>query len=164
VDAIELLEAQHVAIADLVEEVEACRTTPRLQRCLIDLADAIAVHVELEERIFNPAVRARRSEDILLELLEEHRAIKQLTVEISTMDVGDDAFEPRWEVLEEQLLAHFDDEERALFPRVRRVFSPEELRGLAERMEALAARLRAGGDPRRHLTDAFQASEAPPAH
>lgn len=98
-------------------------------------ADLLMAHVTVEERIFYPAVKERRTKDILLESLEEHLSLKRLLADLDGMSSGDEHFEPKLHVLYEQAHHHHEEEEEHLFPKVTQLMGQEELSALGERME-----------------------------
>ena len=51
-------------------------------RLLAEVGDELTVHIASEEEIFYPAVRAKRTEDVLLESLEEHLSLKRLLADL----------------------------------------------------------------------------------
>src|SRR6185436_1742807 len=71
-DAIEMLEEQHRDVEDLFEELESADAADK-QDLFDELADQLAVHTLIEEMHFYPAVRAKRTSDILDESLEEDK-------------------------------------------------------------------------------------------
>jgi hypothetical protein len=146
-DAIEMLEEQHRDLEDLFEELEAADASDK--RDLFDeIADQISVHAVIEERHFYPAVRARRTEDILLESLEEHLSIKRLLADLLQLDPRNQLFEPKLKVLKEQIEHHVKEEEEELFPKVRKVLDRKQLLALAEDMTVTQEDLLDAGDPR----------------
>lgn len=70
-DAIALLNEQHDEVDELFAKAEKARNPETKRRLFVKLADALAMHAAIEEKIFYPAVNARRTEDLLLEALEE---------------------------------------------------------------------------------------------
>jgi hemerythrin-like domain-containing protein len=149
VNAIDLLERQHREVEALFEKLEdagdgAKQTKERLCR---DLSDQLAVHAELEERIFYPESRQEDTEDLLRESVEEHLSMKRLLAEILEGGTESAQLMARMKVLKEQVEHHVEEEEQELFPRVRRTRSREELEELGERMEELAEELFDEGEP-----------------
>lgn len=148
-NAIDLLEQQHREVEELFEELEgagenAKKTRERLCR---ELADALAVHAEIEEKLFYPESKQENTEEILRESLEEHLSMKRLLADIIEGEPDDDQFDARIEVLKEQVEHHVEEEEKELFPKVRKALSREELEDLGTRMQSLAEELEAEGEP-----------------
>jgi hemerythrin superfamily protein len=155
VNAIELLEKQHREVEELFEEFDdagggARKTKERLCR---DISDQLAIHAEIEEKIFYPEAKQENTEALLRESVEEHLSMKRLVAEI--MEGGTDAeqFMARMKVLHEQVERHVQAEEKELFPKVRKACSREELEDLGARMEKLAGDLLEEGDPSSRIPD-----------
>lgn len=85
------------------------------------LADSLAAHITVEEEIFYPAVKARRTEEILLESLEEHLSLKRVLADLLDVDSADQKFSPKLHVLAEQAEHHHKEEEEHLFPKVKKI-------------------------------------------
>src|SRR6266542_242892 len=88
-NAIDLLEKQHREVEELFEDFDdagdgARKTKERLCR---DVSDQLAVHAEIEEKLFYPESKQEDTEEILRESVEEHLAMKRLLAEI--MEGGD---------------------------------------------------------------------------
>jgi hemerythrin superfamily protein len=147
IDAIELLEQQHREVEELFEELEETSGV-RKRRQFLEIADKLAVHATIEERDFYPAVRATKTEAILLESLEEHLGIKRVLADLLAVDVDDDTFDAKVKVLKEQVEHHVEEEEDELFPKVRQLLDKEMLIAIAQQMIATQEELIAEGMPR----------------
>ena len=158
-DAIEMLEEQHRDVEDLFDELESAEASDK-QDLFDELADQLAVHAAIEELHFYPAVRARRTEDILLESLEEHRTIKRLLADLLQLDPRNEDFAPKVQVLKQQVELHVKEEEDELFPKVRKVLDRKQLIALAEDMSVTQENLLDAGDPRQRVR--WQGEEAAP--
>jgi hemerythrin superfamily protein len=140
-----LLKDQHKRIGSLfrrVIEADACNKPALFEQ----LADVLVLHTDLEEHCFYPAVRARRTEDILLESLEEHWIMKRVLEQLFELVPDDPAFDARLRVLHELIENHFEEEESELFPKVGRGFGNEALGALGVELSQLADRLTAERD------------------
>ena len=149
-DAIEMLEEQHRDVEDLFDELESAGASDK-QDLFDELADQLAVHALIEEMHFYPAVKARRTEDILLESLEEHLSIKRLLADLLQLDPSNELFAAKLEVLKEQVEHHVAEEEDDLFPKVRKVLDHKQLVALAEDMSVTQENLLDSGDPRQRV-------------
>src|SRR5687767_7135830 len=149
-DAIEMLEEQHRDVEDLFDELESAEAADK-QDLFDELADQLAVHSAIEELHFYPAVKASRTEEILLESLEEHLTIKRLLADLMQLDPRNEAFEPKVKILKEQVELHVKDEEDQLFPQVRKILDRKQLVALAEDMSLTQENLLDAGDPRQRV-------------
>ena len=146
-NAIDLLVTQHRQMEAALEALLDAPPDRRLEQFL-STADLLMAHVIVEETRFYPAVRARRTEDILLESLEEHLSLKRLVADLLDLPADDRRFEPKLHVLEEQARHHHHEEEDHLFPKVRNLLSEEELGRLGRDMLEDERVLLQGGQPR----------------
>lgn len=135
-DAIELLTTQHRQMEAAFARALAAEGDERRTR-FQQAADVLMSHVSIEERLFYPAVKGRRTEDILLESLEEHLSLKRLIADLLELSVEDEHFEAKLHVLEEQAEHHHQEEEEQLFPKVKKLLSKDELAELGKQMQAM---------------------------
>jgi hemerythrin superfamily protein len=149
-DAIEMLEEQHRDVEDLFEELESAEASDK-QDLFDELADQLTVHATIEEQHFYPAVRAKRTEDILLESLQEHLSIKRLLADLLQLDPRNEEFDPKIKVLQEQVQHHVQEEEEELFPKARKVLDQKQLVAIAEDMIVMQEKLLDAGDPRERV-------------
>jgi hemerythrin superfamily protein len=158
--AIDLLESQHREVEDLFEQLEDAESDDECEQLFVQLADKLAMHAKIEETHFYPAVRANRTEEILDESLEEHLAIKRVLADLIAMELDDDTFDAKLKVLQEEVEHHVDEEENELFPKVRNIFSDDELIAIGQEMMAMQAELE-DKDPRLEVPKEVAAA-APP--
>lgn len=147
-NAIDLLESQHREVEALFPKIEKARSGAAKGRLFEEIADKLAVHAAIEEHHFYPAVKAKRTEDILLEALEEHLAIKRVLADLLDTDVEDESFDAKVTVLKEQVEHHVGEEESDLFPKVRKLLSGDELEAIGQAMTEEQDELEEQGDPR----------------
>jgi hemerythrin superfamily protein len=158
--AIDLLDSQHREVEALFAKLEKADGGERKQKVFTEIADKLAVHASVEEQVFYPAVKARRTEDILLESLEEHLGIKRVLADLIDIDATDETFDAKAKVLKEQVEHHVGEEEDDLFPKVKKIFDEETLIALAGEMALLQDKLLMEGSPR--LAVLTQTEEAAP--
>jgi hemerythrin superfamily protein len=107
------------------------------------------MHATIEEKHFYPAIKERRTEDILLEALEEHLGIKRVIADLLKIDPSDETFDAKIKVLKEQVEHHVEEEESDLFPKVKKIFDRDELTAIAALMQSTMKTLQAKGEPRK---------------
>ena len=150
-DALSLLTEQHEEVDSLIEILEGDGDKADRQEAFVDLSNKLAAHATIEEKIFYPAVMAKQTEDMLREAVEEHLSVKRVLADMMKIDVDDEQFEAKLSVLKEQLEHHaHEEEEDELFPKVRKIFSAEELQGLGNDMVAMFETL-LEGEPRQNV-------------
>jgi hemerythrin superfamily protein len=144
-NAIELLEAQHFEVEGLFDKLRRARSgrMPLFNQ----IADALAIHGEIEERIFYPAVKAPQTEEILEHSLEEHMQVKWAIAEIMGLDENDEEFRDRCRDLADDVQHHVAEERHELFPKVRKLFGEEKLDELGDEMEQMVKDLFSEGAP-----------------
>ena len=141
-NAIDLLEQQHRELADLFELIGEAKGRDKAALAA-ELADALAAHTAIEERIFYPRALDAGTEDMLREAVEEHLSAKRLLADLLESGPSDPQFAAKIEVLREQIEHHVEEEEGELFPVVRRHLK-DQLEEIGAEMEALYADLSQG--------------------
>jgi hemerythrin superfamily protein len=138
VDAIELLKKDHRTVDDLFKRIEkagsgATKTKRNLAERIIK---ELSVHAVVEETVFYPAVREASDEirDDVLESLEEHHIVKWVLNELDGMDPEHERFDAKATVLAEMVRHHVEEEEKELFPKVRKALDAETRKELGEVM------------------------------
>lgn len=131
-DVLELLTEQHRQVDDLIEKLEtAALDAADRSTTFRQLADSLAAHTAMEEQLFYPTVRAKQTEDQLLEFTEEHLAIKRVLADLLRDGIEAERFAAKLAVLKEEFSHHAHaEEERKLFPEVRRLLSADEFEAL----------------------------------
>ncbi|MDQ3367095.1 MAG: hemerythrin domain-containing protein [Myxococcota bacterium] len=138
IDALELLAAQHAEVESLIDEIEDSEDPEEKRALFIELADNLAAHATIEEKIFYPAVMADRTHEQLIEATEEHLAAKRLLADMIALDVDDEHFDAKLKVLKESVRHHaHDEEEDQLFPIVRKMMNKDELAALGNELIAM---------------------------
>lgn len=139
-NALDLLTEQHAEVDQLFARIESGNGDR--QAAFVELADKLAAHATIEEKLFYPRVMADQTSDLLHESVEEHLAIKRLLADLVAMDVDDEEFDAKMSVLKEQVSHHaHEEEETKLFPMVRRMMDADELAGLGNDLLVLFEQL-----------------------
>jgi hemerythrin superfamily protein len=159
-DAIDLLVHQHREMETALKEVLSATDDAAVKALFTAVADQLTMHITSEEQVFYPAVKAQRTQDILLESLEEHLSLKRLLADLLELDPAQQTFEPKFKVLKEQTEHHHKEEEEHLFPKVARLLNQSRLEALGAEMLALQRRLDQAGEPRDAVVN--QTDEASP--
>jgi hemerythrin superfamily protein len=74
---------------------------------------------------------------MVLESIEEHKQIKTLLKEIGNLTSDSEKFEPKLQVLMENVEHHAQEEEEGkMFPKIRQICSREDLEELGQELEA----------------------------
>lgn len=140
-NALDLLIEQHDEVDDLFEMIEKAEGGKKAE-LFAELADKLAAHSTMEEKLFYPSVKAKETEELLVESTEEHLAIKRVLADLLELDPEDEHFDAKLKVMKEEVEHHArEEEEDKLFPKVRKLMSSEELDQLGSEMEGLFEQL-----------------------
>jgi hemerythrin superfamily protein len=142
-DAIVLLKTDHKTVEEMFKKFEGLG--PRAMKGRRDLVDRIirelSIHATIEEAIFYPAIREMAEkndvDDMVLEALEEHHVLKWTLKELEGMDPAHERFDAKVTVLMESVRHHVKEEEKELFPQVRKMFDRAQLVDLGDAMAQL---------------------------
>ena len=138
IDVLELLEDQHTEVDQLIARLERGRGDRAA--LFAELADKLAAHATVEEKIFYPAAMAPNTSELLHESVEDHLTVKRLLADMMEMDPddGDGEFDETLALLKDEVSHHaHDEEERKLFPKLRRMMTEDERAGLGNEVLAM---------------------------
>lgn len=120
-NAIALLKEDHRAVEKLFKEFEEAKGEGRKEKLARRICLELSIHTKIEEEIFYPACEGKVDEDLLKEAFVEHDAAKLLIAEIEAGNgKSDDFFDAKVKVLSEEIEHHVEEEEKELFPEVRK--------------------------------------------
>ena len=136
-DALTFLKQQHREVEKLFEMADKAESDREKESIFLQIADDLAIHATLEEKIFYPAVLSEKTDDLLQEALQEHLQAKRLLADMLDMDPADKRFEAKMKVLKEEIEHHVEEEEDEMFVKVKKEQSKEQLEELGLQMEAM---------------------------
>jgi hemerythrin superfamily protein len=162
-DAIALLKQDHRTVEDLFEQFEKAGGDGRKQKLAEEICLELSVHATIEEEIFYPACEGKVEDDLLKEAHVEHDGAKLLIAEILAGEPGDEFYDSKVKVLQEQIEHHVEEEEKrmeGLFSQARKAGVDMDALGveLAARKQELLDEYRANGIPKPELKTMEQAS------
>jgi hemerythrin-like domain-containing protein len=135
-----LLKQDHREVEELFSRFEktGSSSTKRRQELVSRMIEALSMHAAIEEQVFYPAVRQEvsKANDTVLESLEEHHVVKWTLSELEKMDPADERFTAKVTVLTESVRHHVREEEKELFPMVRKELGADRLRELGSELRA----------------------------
>lgn len=136
-DALELLKKDHQKVKELFEQAEEAEGKQQ-QNIFDQIKTELETHARIEETVFYPAVQKHEElKDMVLESLEEHKQIKTLLKEMDNLTSDSEKFEPKLQVLMENVEHHAEEEEEGkMFPKLRKVMSKQQLEKLGSDLEA----------------------------
>jgi hemerythrin superfamily protein len=142
-NALQLLTQDHRTVEELFEKFEKASGDGRKEQLARQICTELKIHAMLEEEFLYPALRGKiEDEDMVDEALVEHDGAKMLINEIEAGSGGDDFYEAKVKVLQEQIEHHVKEEERQsgnLFTQARK--ADIDLDALGEQMAARKAEL-----------------------
>jgi hemerythrin superfamily protein len=138
-DAIVLLKNDHKTVEKLFKQFEGLGDGAlKTKRQVVDsIIEELSVHAAIEEQVFYPTVRAELTDlnDDILEGIEEHHVVKWTLDELKDLDVEHERFDPKVTVLIEMVRHHVEEEEKEMFPEVRKGMGRKALQELGEKLE-----------------------------
>ncbi|HET9977249.1 MAG TPA: hemerythrin domain-containing protein [Burkholderiaceae bacterium] len=139
-DAIALLRADHVAVSALFAKYEKTSGASARKAIVADVCAALAVHAQIEEEIFYPAVTAATKDKKLVpEATVEHAGVKSLIEQLEGMEPDGAMYDAKVKVLSEYVKHHVKEEQEEMFPLARA--APLDIAELGARMLARKAEL-----------------------
>jgi hemerythrin-like domain-containing protein len=137
-DAIAMLVADHREVTQMFKQFEEMSDRAKVSKKKLadQICNALILHTTIEEEIFYPAVREgiKQAEDTVDEAVVEHASAKDLIAQIQEMDPEDELYDAKVKVLSEQVEHHVKEEEKEMFPMVKK--SPLDLAALGQEMAA----------------------------
>lgn len=97
----------------------------------------LTIHSKLEEDIFYPAARTNAQNgvrDMISEAYDEHHEVDSMIEQLQAMQRIDDTFRQQFQMLQQNVLHHVEEEETEMFPKVRQMMSGE-LDSLGQQMQ-----------------------------
>jgi hypothetical protein len=150
VDAIKLLKTQHDEVEALFMKFEKTEKAEEKLEIFKQVADNLAAHATIEEKVFYPAAYGEGEEDLedlLREAVEEHLGMKRVIADLLEMKPSDENFDAKMNVLKELVEHHVEEEESELFADAKKAIPSEELEVMGAEMEEMFKALIAG-EPR----------------
>ncbi|MCC6531727.1 MAG: hemerythrin domain-containing protein [Burkholderiales bacterium] len=136
-NAIDMLTDDHAKVRKMFKQFEKMQEGEEREKAELvqQICMELSVHAQVEEEIFYPAARdAIEEHDILDEAEVEHACAKDLIAQLEGMQPGDELYDAKVTVLGEYVDHHIKEEEKQLFPKVKK--ARLDLEELAEQIEA----------------------------
>jgi hypothetical protein len=137
---LDLLTDQHTEVDELIAKLEDGKGDGKA--LFQELADKLAAHATVEEKIFYPGVMMEKTKDMLMEAVEEHLEVKRLLADMMMLEPDSEQFTAKLAVLKENLEHHaHEEEEDKLFPTLRKQMDEEQLAALGNEVLAMFEQL-----------------------
>jgi hemerythrin superfamily protein len=143
-DAVAMLRADHKKVSGLFADFEKARAAPKKQALVKQICTELAVHAQVEEEIFYPAVKAAlKDKSLIPEAVVEQATMKDLIAQIEGVAPDGEMYDAKVKVLSEYVKHHVKEEHTEMFPRAKKTrLDMTELgaRMAARKTELLAAK------------------------
>lgn len=111
-NAIALLEADHLAVAELFQDYEDARGKTQRSKVARQICLELSLHIMIEEELLYPVCRGGPVEsDLIDEAYVEHDGAKILIAELLAGTPDDDFYDAKVRVLAEMIEHHVEEEE-----------------------------------------------------
>ncbi|HET8541288.1 MAG TPA: hemerythrin domain-containing protein [Anaeromyxobacter sp.] len=160
-DAAQVLRRQHDETRRLFQDLAEASGDAR-RPTFLRLADALAAHATVEERLLYPELaRHEETGDLSRDAVEEHLVAKRLLADMLESRLSDESFDAKRRVLEDEVIRHVEEEEAILLPRALKLVGRERMAELGAEIERTFREL-VQHEPRRNLPR--EAEGAPVLH
>lgn len=122
-DALELLTRDYQIVKDLFTIYEGLsdRAVVIKKEIAETICNELIIHAHIEVEVFYPEVRrAIQHGDMMDKAVIRHSAVKELIAHIQCMSSDDYFYDAKLKVLSEKIEYHVKEEEREIFPKVRK--------------------------------------------
>lgn len=137
-EATTLLRKQHQEVNALFKQFEKADSASQRRKLFVQIADNLAAHATIEEKLFYPrAYEGEKLQHLLREAVEEHLVVKRVISDLLEMEVEDEQFDAKIKVLKDLVVHHVGEEQDDIFPQVKKNFSRAELMTLGDEMEQM---------------------------
>ena len=145
-DAITLLKADHQHVSALYEQYEHTRSPAKKKALVATICKELAIHAQVEEEIFYPAVKAAlKDKELVPEALVEHASLKELIAQVEGREPDGEMFDAKIKVMSEYTRHHVKEEQNELFPKARK--TSLDMKELGARIAARKEELKAAPPP-----------------
>ena len=115
-----LLRADHKKVAELFTDFEAARSPAKKKKLVSQICIELAVHAQVEEEIFYPAVKkALKDKELVPEATVEHATVKDLIAQVEGIEPDGEMFDAKIKVLSEYVKHHVKEEHGQMFPKAK---------------------------------------------
>ncbi len=139
-DALTLLKDDHRRVEALFSKFEGTgnRAFKTREKLAASMIEELSVHAVIEEQVFYPAIRkaAPNLSNHVLEAIEEHHIVKWTLSELDNLEPSAENYAAKVAVLTELVRHHVEEEEKDVFPAVRKAMKTDQLNELGEQLAA----------------------------
>jgi hemerythrin-like domain-containing protein len=149
-DAIDMLINQHRESTAALDKAIATEDPKSREKIFALVADALLMHMRIEEEIFYPMVEkeGRSKKPLIDHAEEEHQEAKQVIADLLALDAGDAEFLAKLKKLTEAIKHHIDEEERDILPAAEKEMDDDLRKKIGEAMHERMGELQKLEKPR----------------
>jgi len=120
-DAVALLVADHKKVTAMFKEFEHLKSQAGKADLVEEICKELTIHMQIEEEIFYPAVKAALSDhELVPEANVEHVSVKDLIAQLEGQRPGSDEYDAKVKVMGELIEHHVKEEETDMFPKAKK--------------------------------------------
>jgi hemerythrin superfamily protein len=143
-DATAMLMSDHKEVKALFKEFEKADSKQKKAELVGKICAELEVHMQIEEEIFYPAVKAAlKDHELVPEGEVEHASVKELIAQVKGVKPDGETYDARVKVMGEMIEHHVKEEETEMFPKAKKTKLDMEALGakMAQRKEELSAKV-----------------------
>nr|WP_303715783.1 hemerythrin domain-containing protein [Methanoculleus marisnigri] len=134
-NVIDILKQEHEMVLSQLSELSSKGTSNREQK-YNSLKENLIPHMVGEEQALYPRLMESGMQEMALEAIEEHNAVKTLLGQLDSASTSkEDVWVAKLTVIQENVKHHISEEEEKIFPQMQQKMSSDELSNLASRYE-----------------------------
>ena len=134
------LKKEHDRFRVLLEQAKktTARSSVKREKIFLEFSTLLALHERVEEKVLYLALEDHaETKSIVLEGVQEHHLADLLVAELKNMDVSDPDWGSKFHVMGEVVEHHLEEEEKKMFPQVKKVLSEKELLKISKKMDSM---------------------------
>lgn len=134
-NVIDILKQEHEMVLSQLSELSSKGTSNREQK-YNSLKENLMPHMIGEEQAVYPKLMESGMQEIALESIEEHNAVKSLLSQLDSASMSEeDVWVAKITVIQENVKHHISEEEEEIFPKMQQKMSSDELSSLGSSYE-----------------------------
>lgn len=136
-EVLHLLKKDHQKVKNLLEDLEEASPYAIVKRrdLLMQLKEELQLHEKIEEKLFFPELKAApATKPVIQEVSGAHKLADELLANLEATDFTHEAWLTRLTALKEKILRHVKEEEREIFPLIKKHLGQAKLQEMGDKM------------------------------
>ncbi|WP_292727763.1 hemerythrin domain-containing protein [Methanoculleus sp.] len=134
-NVIDILKQEHEMVLSQLSELSSKGTSNREQK-YNSLKENLIPHMVGEEQAVYPRLMESGMQEMALEAIEEHNAVKTLLSQLDSASTSkEDVWVAKLTVIQENVKHHISEEEEKIFPKMQQKMSSDDLSNLGSKFE-----------------------------